>query len=170
MNSPLSRALAPLACLLLAASCTQPSRSHDAGEPEHPDVELSVLMGEIQRHSAKLGYSIAANNQKLAEFYLTETEEVLDEVRQIEIYEGFPIREALEKILDPILPGLEQAIAEEEWTASWDAYVQLVDGCNRCHAATEHEFLVVLPAEGEPPYLQRFEPGEIPVSPAPSEE
>ena len=46
----------------------------------------------------------------------------------------------------------------DDWTTTWTAYEKLIDGCNRCHMATEHGFIKIVPAQGEPPFNQTFKP------------
>ena len=141
-----------LALLLALSVCRAPAPPPAAAEPE-----LAVLMGELQRHSAKLGYAIAGRNRPLAAFYLAESEEALEAVRAVESWEGMPIAHPLGAIVDPLLPPLVAAVEAERWEAADGAYRVFLDGCNRCHAATEHEFLIVTPPAGPAPYNQRFD-------------
>lgn len=123
---------------------------------EAAEVELARPMTELHRFTTKLGYSIAAENGPLAGFYLDEVDEVLAEVGEIESYEGMPIARTAAVIVDPLRADLRRELEAERWPEAEEAYRALVVGCNRCHAATGHEFLVILPAEGEPPFAQRF--------------
>ncbi len=118
--------------------------------------ELALLMGEMQRHSSKLGYSIAAGNRPLARFYLEELEETLSEVIDIEEHDGFAIGKTAGVILQPTLAPLMRDIDGARWDLSSRSYSALIDACNRCHAATEHEFIVILEPAGQPPYNQAF--------------
>ena len=133
--------------------------------PEEEEVvELAVLMGEMHRHSAKLGYSIEGRNLPLVEFYLHELEEVLAEVQTVETYEGMPIAHPAEVILGAAMESLEEVLdgasgdaAAVDWGAAWAGYEATITSCNRCHLATEHGFVHILPAQGEPPFNQCFE-------------
>jgi hypothetical protein len=136
----------------------------ETAELEGHEVELAVLMGELQRHSAKLGYAIEGRHPELARFYFQETGEALDGIRAVESWEGMPIAEPLETIVDPLLPPLRQSLETGLWDEAALSYEALIEGCNRCHAATEHEFLVIVPPESPPPYNQRF------AAPGPGEE
>ncbi len=138
------------------------SQSSEAvsGADDH-EVELAALMGELQRHGAKLGYSIDGKNQKLASFYLSELLEVYGEVKEVEIYDEVPIREAATIIMDPLLDPLDRALQAADWDSAWDSYTMLIDGCNRCHALNEHEYIQVLPAHGDPPFNQVFAASEV---------
>ncbi|HEX2162518.1 MAG TPA: hypothetical protein VHM02_01075 [Thermoanaerobaculia bacterium] len=129
----------------------------DEGEHEEEEVvELARPMAELHRFATKLGYAIAAGNQPLAGFYLDEVDEVLEEVGEIEESEGIPIARTAQVIVDPLRAPLRRAVEAGRWPEAQAAYEALIAGCNRCHAATAHEFLVVLPAHGDPPYAQEF--------------
>lgn len=119
-------------------------------------VELAVLMGELQRHSMKLGYAVAGRNQPLAAFYLHEIEEVQEDLMAIGEHEGMPIGSTTRIILAPTLEALEATLGQGNWDRDWQRYEAVIQACNRCHQATEHGFVEILPAQGEPPYNQRF--------------
>ncbi|MEM7354326.1 MAG: hypothetical protein AAF657_26205, partial [Acidobacteriota bacterium] len=72
------------ALVLFATGCkpsqaTPAATATEALEPATETVELATLMGDMQRHSAKLGFAIQGKNQPLAQFYLEELHEVLEE-------------------------------------------------------------------------------------------
>ena len=59
--------------------------------------------------------------------------------------------------MNPLLLQLEAAITAADWKSSWLQYEALVDGCNRCHAATEHEYIEILTTENVPSvFNQKF--------------
>jgi hypothetical protein len=113
-----------------------------------PDEELALYMNDMQRYSDKLGYSLEAKNDRLAMFYLEELEETLDALLDVDEVEGIPIAESIEAIMDPLIGQLAESLRNEDWKGGRVHYEALVDGCNRCHAATEHEFIRVIPANG----------------------
>lgn len=155
-------ALLSSACL---AACAGPSSSEGLAGPTSAlhstaagrEVELASLMGELQRHSAKLGYSIAGSNGPLAEFYLHELEEVLEKVYELEEHDGMPIGAPAGVIMRQLVIDLDERLDSAEWPSAERSYRALIAGCNRCHTATEHAFLEILPATGSAPFNQRFE-------------
>lgn len=157
--------LAGLGCVPATESAGPTAEAGEVPPPEgEEEIELAVPMAHLQRHSAKLGYAIGGRNAPLADFYLTETEEALEELREVESYEGYPIARSVEVIMDPTVAPLRQALAAEDWLAAGEAYEVVIDACNRCHAATAHEYLVMEPAgtgpdAGPAPYPQRFRGG-----------
>lgn len=131
-----------------------------ATPPPEEKVELAPFMGNLQRYSQKLGLAIEARNRPLTEFYLEEVDEVLEEVElKVPEDDGLPVAETSQKIMRPLLQALKGSLPKEEWPAIRKYYVKLIDGCNRCHAALEHEFIVILPAQRESPYNQDFTSG-----------
>lgn len=167
-----SRAL-PLLCgviVALAAGCAREHRettpvsphatslaeaapvpAHEAAEPD-----LAVLMGEFQRHSMKLGYSIEEENQQLAAFYAHEVGEVLASVEQIETHDGVPIAAPTRGTLTPALEALETALSAGDWNQAADRYRSLISACNDCHQATQHGFVVITEPPQPPPFNQSF--------------
>jgi hypothetical protein len=134
-----------LAVLAMGLAVIGPGRK--AASPAPVDVpaeekELAPYMGELQRHTHKLGLAIAAENAKLSEFYLAEIMEMLDEiVRDVPEHDGWPIADSIRTIMYPLTPALRSSLAGGDWAGGRAHYERLVDGCNRCHAATEHEFI-----------------------------
>ena len=128
--------------------------SQAAGTAE--EEEIAPYMGELQRFSQKLGYAVNAENLRLAEFYRHEVDEVLDHLETIKEHDGFPIGGSIRKIMTPLMGEFQSALHQQSWPAIKKGYLGLIDGCNRCHAATEHEFLIITPATGEPPFNQQF--------------
>ena len=122
------------------------------------EIELSSLMGEMQRHSAKLGFAITGHNRLLATFYLKEIHEVIEELMTVDEHDGMPIAKPSGVILLPAIETLAAALSTEaDWEEVTENYNVLITACNRCHLATEHGFIEILPATGEPPFNQRFE-------------
>ncbi|MEM7354054.1 MAG: hypothetical protein AAF657_24845, partial [Acidobacteriota bacterium] len=124
--------------------------------PATETVELATLMGDMQRHSAKLGFAIQGKNQPLAQFYLEELHEVLEELEAVDEHEGMPIGSPAKVIMDPALAELAARLEPAGWAGAWPAYEATIEACNRCHLATEHGFIEVLPASGTPPFNQVF--------------
>lgn len=133
---------------------TESARSVEPAEEE--SVELAIHMGRMQRYADKLGYSILGKSSPLAGFYLEEIGEVYEELSRIEMHDGMPIAQPAGVILEPALAPLEASLQAESWEEAWGYYTMLVNACNRCHTATTHQFIEILPVAGEPPYSQRF--------------
>src|SRR5690554_4654739 len=87
----MKRTMLVLVALSLVSCSTSPNPTdHHANEEE--EIELAPYMANLQRHSQKLGYSIAARNQPLAAFYLEELEEALETLQnEVPEHDGMPI-------------------------------------------------------------------------------
>ncbi len=158
------RVILSVSVLLTLPACASSSRAggEDQQAPEVSEapveIELASLMGEMQRHSAKLGFAIAGGNRPLATFYLHEIDEVLEELMTVEEHDGMPIAKPSRVILLPEVEALAVGLSGEvAWPELTEGYHKVIDACNRCHLATEHGFIEILPAAGEPPFNQRFE-------------
>ena len=141
--------------LLSCISCTYHSKKVEQDVDEE-EVELAGYMGELQRFSQKLGFAIHGKNQKLSDFYLHEIEEVLGELKEIKEHEGMPIADSVQVIMTPLVSELSQYIHASNWKKSSKSYLEVIEGCNRCHSATEHEFIKILPSRGKSPFNQDF--------------
>lgn len=113
-------------------------------------------MGEMERFAAKLGYSIDGQNQQLAQFYLHEVHEALEELGEIEQHDGVPIASLSDAIMTPALDPLEQSLSAADWEQAAQRYDILIESCNNCHTAAEHGFIRIVPSRGDAPYSQSF--------------
>lgn len=143
-----------------AEETAEPGQAPETLQPVEPaeeeEIELAIHMGRMQRHAEKLGYSIQGENAPLATFYLEEVGEVLEVLLDVEMHDGMPISHPAGVILAPELPPLEASLEVGDWEGARSQYEVLIDACNRCHAATAHQFIQIVPVQGEPPYSQRF--------------
>ncbi len=125
------------------------------GEQETP--ELAPFMSRVQAFSQKLGYSIESRNQPLAEFCLHEIEEAFEEIeKEIPEHDEMPIAQYISTMMNPGFEHFQQALRTKNWEAARENYQTLIERCNTCHTQTEHEFIVILPASGKPPFNQKF--------------
>lgn len=163
MKIPLLATALALAALILtgcgeSGTAAQPEDDHQ-NDPEHEHAELAEPMSRMQYYSQKFGYAINAENAALADFYLHEMEELAETVQEeIPEYEGHAIGMLTEQLLTPTLRLQREALKAGDWEGTRQNYLRVIKTCNGCHAATNHGFIVITPAEGEPPFNQRFEP------------
>ena len=126
--------------------------------PSEPAPELAASMGDLQRFAHKLGLSLHHSNQPLAQFYLHEMEETLEEISdKIPTHDGLPIKALLSTILLPPLSQLDSALEHGDFEQSLKAWPNVIQACNRCHAATEHAFIRISDIR-ENPFNQDFSP------------
>ena len=125
-------------------------------------------MRGLQIYSQKLGFSIQAKNGPLSDFYLHEFEEAIEEIESVHKHDKMPIGDTAKTIIRPLIEPLKNNIENHSWLRAWEGYESLIEGCNRCHTATEHAFIKILPASGASPYNQDFAPLESASSPSAS--
>ena len=108
--------------------------------------DLASFMTHLQRHSHKLGLSIQAKNKPLAEFYLTELDEMFEIIqKKFPQYEGIQVAALSKAMIDPAKPALTKALAASDWPRATAAYDKYIAACNGCHQAAEHPFVKIVP-------------------------
>lgn len=143
--------------LLLACDPPAVTEKAKASEEASGEEELAPYMGQFQRYTDKLGYSVLAKNKDLAKFYVHEVEEIAAElIEKVPHHDGVPIGSSVRTILSPRIELLEKALEADDWAKAQERYTGLVQGCNACHVATKHAFIEILPASGNSPYNQKF--------------
>ena len=125
---------------------------NDASE----EIELAHLMANLQYFLHKTGLSITTTDPRLAEFYIHELEESIEEIEGIKDYEGYPIGELTKAMLLPSFDIFEKSIKKNDAKAAHSAYLNLIQACNNCHTATKHEFIKIKHIESNP-FLQSFD-------------
>lgn len=149
-----------IALLVLVGCGISVRTGNELVAPESEEPELAAYMTTLQRFSQKLGYSVSAKNYPLSKFYLHELEETFEEIKdEVPEHDGFEISSTVRKIMDPLLEDFEKSLEDKDWRLASSGYKDLIEGCNRCHRATEHEFLKITPASGKNnPFNQDFLP------------
>lgn len=125
------------------------------------EYQLLDVMHELQTYSTKLYFAGLAQNKELASWYAWKIEHAILNIQQGKIepyaYNGWDAAE-LTKMLDKPITELNKSIDEENWGEFALGFDWLLDSCNACHSATEHDFIVVLAPKGErPPQNQKFD-------------
>jgi len=144
--------------LVLAIGVAVGYMSHvaDARAQAASEESLSMYMSTLQTFSQKLGLAVAASNQPLADFYLTELNEQLATIqKKYPAYKGLQIAALSKAMMDPYTKPMGDAIATGDFTKIKPAYEKLITGCNGCHTATQRPFIKVVPATSNP-YNQDF--------------
>ena len=137
------------AALLMTASLA----ARAGGEEE---VHLVDKMSALQYFMHKAGLSIRGGELELADFYLHEIEEVLEEVAEIESYDGQPVGQLSTAMLGPSFHELEEAVDSGNPEAALSAYQVVIQTCNACHVVTQFGFIEIADRSTENPYMQLF--------------
>jgi hypothetical protein len=105
----------------------------------------------IQPRHLKLAFAGEAKNWKLADFQLRELRQALARIgRTIPTYRRIGVDDAVASIFTEI-----KAADSAKFKA---AYAEMTTACNACHAAMEHEFLVIKVPEANVYPDQEFRP------------
>lgn len=150
-NAVIFTALAVLALSNLSMwTAIYDRESGDSGEREEPEEpELAALMGDMQRYFHKLDLSVQAGSTELIGFYAHELEELSETIiEEVPTYESHEIAALTRQMLLPQIETLESAAnADGDVVAGLKG---LTAGCNGCHAATDHGYVRITPAETNP--------------------
>jgi hypothetical protein len=114
------------------------------------DTHIGELMGRMQYNFVKLGLALQHRNQRLANFYIDEVNEVYDDIASKNITNnGKDISLLITQILKSKKDNLKTVIAAND-TAQFDAaYHAVVVSCNNCHLETNHDFIVIEEPHGD---------------------
>ncbi len=123
------------------------------------EVELLDNMSLLQYLSHKATLSIDARNRELADFYVHELEEAVEETESVDSYDGHAIGELAGAMLRPALESLEGALDQDDWSDVSQALDTMIQSCNSCHQATEHAY-VRIQRNSDNPWMQDFSPME----------
>ena len=133
-----------------------------AGEHGGEHAELALHMSRLQRWFHKTALSVEARNQRLADFYLHETEETVETIQtEVQVYEGYEIGRLTKEYLPSTLDSLGQAVHDANWPVADKRLRQLTTSCNQCHDATDHGFVKIQIDSLPNPYTQSFAPQEV---------
>ena len=118
--------------------------------------ELVPHMEILQHLSHKLGLSVQAKNEPLASFYLEEIEKTVDIMRKrFPTYDNMEIGSLAGAMLVPSIDPLEKSLKAKNWVTANAGYTKLIDSCNDCHGATDHEYIQIT-APTANPFNQTF--------------
>jgi hypothetical protein len=98
----------------------------------------------VQPRHAKLGLAGRAENWPLAAYALVEIRQVFTGIKKAQPrFRGLPVAELVDAALGPPLNAVEAAIKQQNAKKFAVAYDQLTQGCNACHQAVDHPFVVI---------------------------
>jgi hypothetical protein len=142
-------ALVALVALPLRTVAQQPSEAQEPraadAEPAPFNPQMSALMSMlIQPRHAKLGIAGKMENWALAGYMFKELKQGVAVIsRAVPRWKGLPVPDLFDAALSPSFAVLDFAIKAGEPNQFAQAYERLTQGCNNCHATTEHPFVVI---------------------------
>ena len=113
--------------------------------------ELSRYMLTMNTHMNKLGLSLYHKNRDLSRFYISEIKEDIESIQNLFPYHNnININKLINIILIPQINNLNYSIQNSlklklnlEPDETIILYNNLINSCNRCHSATEHEYIKI---------------------------
>ena len=125
--------------------------------PAAETVELVEYMRRLQYFAHKVGLAIEAKNEPLADFYLHELDEIIEKLRDVKAYDGYPISKLANQLLEPAFDKLERRVEGQQFSQAQADYEALLKACNSCHQATKHGYIKI-EKRLDNPFLQSFSP------------
>ena len=129
-------------------------------EPAPFNPQMAALMSMlIQPRHAKLGLAGKADNWPLAGYALKELRQGFAVVgRAVPRWKGLPVPDLLDAAVTQPLTLIDVAIKLRFRSQFDEAYGRLTQGCNACHATTDHSFVVIKAPDVSPFPNQDFQP------------
>ncbi|HLH88274.1 MAG TPA: cytochrome family protein [Xanthobacteraceae bacterium] len=98
----------------------------------------------VQPRHAKLGLALEAGNWDLAAYMHKELTQAFNTVATVQPkYMKVTVAEAIQSMTGDAMRGLDDAIRARDPKRAAAAYSDLTDGCNSCHTALDHAFVVI---------------------------
>lgn len=135
-----------------------PETSNSAPAP------YTLTMGDmmntlIQPRHAKLGLAGEAQNWALAQYALVELRQAFAGIVKAQpTFMGLPVGQLVDAALTQPMNAVDAAIKEQDGRKFAAAYVQLTAGCNACHTAVDHPFVVIRVPDASAFPNQEFSP------------
>lgn len=127
------------------AQQSAPSVPPDAGAA----VPYAMTMGDmmntlVQPRHSKLGLAGREENWPLASYALVEIRQVFDGIAKAQPrFRGLPVAELIDAAMTRPVGAVDAAIKQQDAQKFAAAYDQLTQGCNACHAAVDHSYVVI---------------------------
>ena len=114
-------------------------------QPAPFNPQMAALMSMlIQPRHAKLALAGHAENWPLASYALKELRQgFVVAARAVPRWKGLPVPDLFDAAVDQPLKLIEAAVKLQYKRQFDEAFGRLTEGCNACHATTDHAFVVI---------------------------
>jgi len=135
----------PAAHSALAQSAPSPAASTEPGPAAPYALTLGDMMNTlIQPRHAKLGLAGKAQNWALAQYAMVEIRQAFAGIIKAQPkFRGLPVGELVNAALSQPMDAVDAATKAQDPQQFATAYAQLTAGCNACHAAADHPYVVI---------------------------
>ena len=120
------------------------------GEPEEKTtIPYAMTMGDmmstlVQPRHIKLGLAGRDKNWPLAHYTLVEIRQAFAGITKAQPrFRGLPVSELVDAAMTQPISTLEIAIKQQDSAKFSAAYDQFTQGCNACHTALDHPYVVI---------------------------
>ncbi|MGH6672309.1 MAG: hypothetical protein ACRECV_10110 [Xanthobacteraceae bacterium] len=137
---------------LFAATLVAVTLAQTAAPPDSPaaaPIPYELTLGDmmdilIQPRHAKLGLAGQAQNWPLAAYALFEIRQAFAGIEKAQPkFHGLPVSQLVDAAVSQPMNAVDAAIKERDLKKFTVAYNQLTAGCNACHTALDHPFVVI---------------------------
>ena len=135
---------AAVSAIVVLAACAA------SAEEAAPAPKISDIMAQQQRRHIKLWFAGRGSNWPLADYEIDALKDGFDDVN--EQLGG----ETVEKAVGAAISALETAVEAKDRAAFTSAFDKLTAGCNSCHQALDHAFIVIQRPTSQPYSDQSF--------------
>ncbi len=138
-----------LVAMPAAGSALAQSPAPARGAAPGPAAPYAMTLGDmmntlIQPRHAKLGLAGKAQNWALAQYAMVEIRQAFAGiVKAVPKFRGLPVGELVTAALSQPMDAVDAAIKAQDPQQFAAAYAQLTAGCNACHAAADHPYVVI---------------------------
>jgi hypothetical protein len=145
----LAISLAAIAALALAADAQTPQTPPTRGGPASTTLNYVPGVGDlmnllVQPRHAKLGLALKAGNWDLAAYAHKELAQSFRTVTTVQPkFRSLTVAEMIESMTGEPMRSLDDAIRARDTKRAAAAFADLTDGCNSCHTALNHAFVVI---------------------------
>jgi hypothetical protein len=147
-------------CQNAQPSAPSPPLDTNASAPVPYAMTIGDMMNTlVQPRHSKLGLAGREGNWPLAFYALVEIRQVFAGIAKAQPrFRGYPVAELIDAAMTQPIGALDVAIKQQDAQQFAAAYDQLTRGCNACHAAVDHSYVVIKSPDASTFPNQDFEP------------
>ncbi len=142
-------AFAAMAALAIGAIAQTPPTPPTRGGPASSTLNNVPGVGDlmnlvVQPRHAKLGLALKAGNWDVAAYAHKQLAQAFRTVATVQPkYMKFTVAEMIASTTGDAMRGIDDAIRARDRKRAAAAFADLTDGCNSCHTALDHAFVVI---------------------------
>ena len=121
-----------------------PSHAQAPAQPPFNPSFGDLMNMLVQSRHAKLGIAGREQNWPLAAYAVHELKDALEKIAHLKPrFRNYSVADMMASTVDAPITAIEQATKAQDANGFAAAYARLTDGCNSCHVALNHPFVVI---------------------------